>query len=141
MRRKAREMGIVPEVPRSTVGSLSWVDVEAADMITIRNLEDVGSVQVRDAFVKLAPTIMAAERETFDATALKRRLIDSGAREVVVDPVVIQGALADRGAVPVADLKPREAVEAWFSQLIGVDAGTSDRAKEIVLEVMEVEGL
>ena len=117
--------------------ALEVVDVPTADVFTIHNGGAVAADALPGSFVKLAPELSAAERESFDAGEARAKFMEAGARAVVVAPTF---AAAERGPSPERPggrVDPRAELRAWF------EGGSEDApaALEACLKIADEAGL
>jgi hypothetical protein len=98
---------------------LRFVDCSQASMIVLRDLErakDFASGKdAKGAYVKVAPTIRAHERQSFDSKAIRDALLEAGALAVIIAPIVVPEVAAARKHEPVSQVRPEEYLKQWFA--------------------------
>jgi len=102
-------------------------------------LEEVDPARAADAFVKIAPRILASARETFDGPAAARAARDAGALGVVLAPVFLRET--QRAEPAARAMNAREAVAAWFDAQKGMSAEDREDAESAVLRFLDLEGM
>ena len=115
---------------------VTYVDFVAPRVINIDDADPGSIPDVVGAYVKYAPTLPAAQRETFDAAAWKARFLQAGAIGVVVAPRFLGSAKTREAAGIVsaaAQQSPQQAFEAWLAELKGV----SDTRRALAREIFE----
>lgn len=112
---------------------VKFVPVSSATLLELA--DERADVTVAGAYVKVAPTIRASEREAFDATRVVESLRGRGARAVLVAPTVVADARVEtkRAEKVVSASSARDATRAWFEQL----AGLSDEDRAACIELAE----
>lgn len=97
---------------------VSFVELPSAGVVQFDTVAAALAADVKDAYVKVAPSITQAERESFDIRDITNQLMAKGACAVVIAPRVIAGGRVDAKVEAIAQAPSmRAAARAWFEQL------------------------
>jgi hypothetical protein len=135
--------GDVLNLPTTKSGAaVSFVHVKSRELIEVVDPEAVlAGPRIDGAIVKLAPTVRASERESFDGIGIKARLYAHGASAVVLAPRIV----ADTGvtkearaqAARVAMVAPEQAVREFFAGMHGLAPDEVEEAVQLALQIVE----
>lgn len=120
---------------------LTFHDVDTAELLVIEDLEqEITRELIEGRFVKLAPRVLASERESFDGAAFVKVLRGYGARAVILAPIMV-GEVRRVEPEQVVKRTPRETVKAWFDEQKTIDAPSRAAALELVFGFMDEESM
>lgn len=127
-------------VNRGRAGTLRFVETETRALLEIVDAERVlRGPRIDGALVKLAPTIKASERESFDGIGLKTRLLEHGASSVTIAPRIVSDAgVTKRARVAAAKaMTPDEAVREYFAGMTGLAPDEIEEAIALAVELVQ----
>lgn len=124
--------------PGSQGATVSFRDVDTAELVVIEDLE--ANVNVKDRFVKVAPRILASQREAFDGAKVAKSYRDAGARAVILAPVTVPEVQPSETEKVARSETPREAVTAWLEEQ-NVSAKEALAVVDLVFGFMDQENM